>query len=88
MVCDTVPCVVGREWAATTTEGLLVYSLDHNLIFNPYDFAMDVTPENVRESLGRNQYSVAMMMAFRLNEHKLILEVVEKIPAADSESIV
>ena len=46
---------------------------------------MDVTPENVRESLGRNQYSVAMMMAFRLNEHKLILEVVEKIPAADSE---
>ena len=78
-------CATGREWAATTTEGLLVYSLDHNLVFDPFDFAMDVTPQNVRSSLERKEYSVAMMMAFRLNEHKLIQEIVEMIPVSDSK---
>ncbi|KAI0226931.1 Periodic tryptophan-like protein 2 [Lamellibrachia satsuma] len=77
----------GREWAATTTEGLLVYSLDHNLVFDPFDFAMDVTPQNVRGSLERKEYSSAMMMAFRLNEHKLIQEVVETIPVSDIDFV-
>ncbi|KAK2188503.1 hypothetical protein NP493_130g01036 [Ridgeia piscesae] len=77
----------GREWAATTTEGLLVYSLDHNLVFDPFDFAMDVTPQNVRSSLERKEYSVAMMMAFRLNEHKLIQEIVEMIPVSDIDFV-
>lgn len=77
----------GREWAATTTEGLLVYSLDHNLVFDPFDFAMDVTPQNVRGSLEQKEYSVAMMMAFRLNEHKLIQEVVEMIPVSDIDFV-
>ena len=27
----------GRAWVATSTEGLLMYSLDHNLVFDPFD---------------------------------------------------
>lgn len=35
----------GRSWAAATTEGVLVYSIDENFIFDPTDLDMDVTPE-------------------------------------------
>ncbi|EFJ32473.1 hypothetical protein SELMODRAFT_407380 [Selaginella moellendorffii] len=36
----------GRSWAAATTEGLLIYSMD-NLIFDPTDLDVDVTPEAI-----------------------------------------
>lgn len=38
----------GRSWAAATTEGVLVYSIDENFIFDPTDLDMDVTPEVLR----------------------------------------
>ena len=73
----------GRAWAATTTEGLLIYSLDHNLVFDPFDLEMDITPENVHKTLGRGEYSIAIMLAFRLNEQPLIQQVLETIPPAE-----
>lgn len=35
----------GRSWAAATTEGVLIYSMDESFIFDPTDLDMDVTPE-------------------------------------------
>lgn len=35
----------GRSWAAATTEGVLMYSIDESLIFDPVDLDVDVTPE-------------------------------------------
>ena len=35
----------GRCWAAATTEGLLLYSLDPAAMFDPTDLADDVTPQ-------------------------------------------
>jgi periodic tryptophan protein 2 len=35
----------GRSFAAATTEGVLVYSIDESFIFDPTDLDMDVTPE-------------------------------------------
>ena len=35
----------GRSWVAATTEGVVVYSMDDNMIFDPTDLDMDVTPE-------------------------------------------
>lgn len=35
----------GRSWSAATTEGVLVYSMDDNFIFDPTDLDIDVTPE-------------------------------------------
>lgn len=35
----------GRNWAAATTEGVLVYSIDDSFIFDPTDLDIDVTPE-------------------------------------------
>ena len=35
----------GRCWAAATTEGVLIYSVDESFIFDPTDLDVDVTPE-------------------------------------------
>lgn len=35
----------GRSFAAATTEGVLIYSIDESFIFDPADLDMDVTPE-------------------------------------------
>lgn len=38
----------GREWAACTTDGLLLYSLDEAAVFDPSDLDESVTPEAVQ----------------------------------------
>ena len=60
-----------------------MYSLDHNLVFDPFDLELDITPESVRKTLGEHEYSTALMLAFRLNEQALIQEVLENIPIDD-----
>ncbi|CAN4086775.1 unnamed protein product [Withania somnifera] len=34
----------GRTWAAVTTDGVLIYSMDESFIFDPTDLDIDVTP--------------------------------------------
>ncbi|XP_063413018.1 periodic tryptophan protein 2 homolog [Mytilus trossulus] len=77
----------GRSWAATTTEGMLIYSLDQNLVFDPYDLEIEITPVNVRKKLFEKEYSTALILSFRLNESKLIQEVLESIPYSDIDVI-
>uniref|UniRef100_A0ACB8FHQ9 U3 snoRNP protein n=1 Tax=Sphaerodactylus townsendi TaxID=933632 RepID=A0ACB8FHQ9_9SAUR len=77
----------GRSWAATTTEGLLIYSLDSGLIFDPFDLEIDITPSNVHTVLHQKEYAKAIVMAFRLNEKRLIQEVLENVPYNDIEVI-
>ena len=84
--CTDSSTITGRSWAATSTEGLLIYSLDHNLVFDPYDLEMEITPNNVKKTLQEEEYSTAVMLAFRLNEHALIQEVVENIPVKEGEN--
>lgn len=77
----------GRAFAATTTEGLLVYSLDTNLVFEPFDLSEDITPKTIRNALKSKDYSRSFVMALKLNESKLTREVYETIPP-DSIAIV
>ncbi|KAJ8246716.1 hypothetical protein GJAV_G00254600 [Gymnothorax javanicus] len=70
----------GRSWAASSTEGLLVYSLDGALVFDPFDLDMDVTPASVRRQLRRAEWASAIVLAFRLNESALTQEVLESVP--------
>ncbi|XP_041934789.1 PWP2 small subunit processome component [Alosa sapidissima] len=70
----------GRSWAATSTEGLMIYSLDASLVFDPYDLDLDVTPASVRRQLKKCEWSSAILLAFRLNESALIREVLEALP--------
>lgn len=71
--------LIGRAWAATTTEGLLVYSLDNSLVFDPFDLDIDNTPQNIRKTLHNQDYLKAIMMSLRLNESKVTTEVIESI---------
>ncbi|KAH8828903.1 WD40-repeat-containing domain protein [Flagelloscypha sp. PMI_526] len=73
----------GRAWAAASTEGLLIYSLDDNVTFDPFDLSMDLTPQSTLSVLESKQYLTALVMAFRLNEQPLIQKVFESIPSSD-----
>ncbi|KAG6937343.1 PWP2 periodic tryptophan protein -like protein [Chelydra serpentina] len=77
----------GRSWAATTTEGLLIYSLDSGLIFDPFELDIDITPSSVRKVLSQKEYTMAIVMAFRLNEKKLIQEVIETVPCNEVDIV-
>jgi len=83
VIVETV-ALLGRSFAATTTEGLLVYSLDHNTVFDPFELDTTVTPDRVRQAVGDHEYLTAVMLAFRLNERPLICHAVEHVPPADS----
>jgi hypothetical protein len=67
-------------FAAATTEGLLIYSLDRSVVFDPFNLDVDVTPEGIRERLDQQDLLTALLLALRLNEDKLTQEVVESIP--------
>lgn len=84
---NIVNSLLGRSWAATTTEGLLIYSLDSGLIFDPFELDIDVTPSNIRKTLHQKEYTMAIIMAFKLNEKKLIQEVIEAVPSNEGEWI-
>ncbi|GFY97045.1 periodic tryptophan protein 2 [Actinidia rufa] len=62
----------GRSWAAATTEGVLIYSMDESFIFDPTDLDIDVTPEAVDAALNEDQPSRALILSLRLNEDSLI----------------
>jgi len=70
----------GRSFVAATTEGLLVYSLDERLTFDPFDLDIDITPDTTRATLEQGQYLKALIMSFQLNEEDLIREVFYGIP--------
>ncbi|NXS87639.1 PWP2 protein, partial [Erpornis zantholeuca] len=80
-------CPTGRSWAATTTEGLLLYSLDSGLIFDPFELDIDVTPSNIHKTLSQKEYTMAIVMAFKLNEKKLIQEIVEAVPSSEVDVV-
>ena len=84
MQYDNCVVLLGRSFAATTTEGLLIYSLDQNMTFDPFQLDITVTPDRVREAVSDHEYLTAVMLAFRLNEHSLICHAVEHVPPSDS----
>jgi len=77
----------GRQWAAASVEGLLIYSLDENLTFDPTDLDMEVTPDNVKLLLDQKNWSKALVMALRLNDHEVLFDVLGLVPHDDVELI-
>lgn len=75
-------------FAVASTEGLLIFSTDVSVIFDPFDLDMDVTPQSINESLGEKNWVYALVMAFRLNEQHLIDRVIESIPISDVKLVV
>ena len=73
----------GRSFSAVTSEGLLVYSLDRHLVFDPFLLETKITPQSIRKSLSNKLYGKAIIAAFKLNEKGLIREVFEQIPVSN-----
>ncbi|EQB51225.1 hypothetical protein CGLO_09249 [Colletotrichum gloeosporioides Cg-14] len=69
----------GTAFCAASTEGLLIYSLDNLLQFDPFDLNMEITPASTL---------AALVMAFRLNEAGLIKRVFLSIPHSDIALVV
>ncbi|GKY90534.1 hypothetical protein MPSEU_000027100 [Mayamaea pseudoterrestris] len=70
----------GREWAAVSGEGLHVYSLDDDMIFDPISLTEDITPAAVEVKLASGEYTAALKMAIHLNEFGLVKQVLEDTP--------
>lgn len=77
----------GQSFSAASTEGLLIYSQDDMMLFDPLDLDMDVTIDTTLETLKEKEYLTALVMSFRLSERPLIQKVYESIPVGDIELI-
>lgn len=55
------------------------------MLFDPYELDTSVTPGRIREALRQQEFTRAILMAFRLNERKLVQEALEAVPQGDSE---
>lgn len=73
----------GRAFCAASTEGLLIYSLDATVQFDPFDLEIDVTPENTVATMKNKEYLKALAMAFRLNSPKLVTHIYRSVPPTD-----
>ncbi|XP_050286400.1 periodic tryptophan protein 2 [Quercus robur] len=77
----------GRSFAAATTEGVLVYSIDESFIFDPTDLDIDVTPEAVDTALNEDQQNRALILSLRLNEDSLIKKCIFAISPVDIPAV-
>lgn len=78
----------GRAFCAASTEGLLVYSLDGVLQFDPFDLDINITPVSTLQAIVEKKFLLALIMAFRLNERVLIRQVYEAIPVTNVSLLV
>ncbi|KAL3685326.1 hypothetical protein R1sor_003348 [Riccia sorocarpa] len=77
----------GRSWAAATCEGVLIFSMDDDLVFDPTDLDLDVTPEAIEEALLKKQYSRAVVLSLRLKEVNTIRRSIEAVPLVDISTV-
>lgn len=79
----------GTAFCAASTEGLLIYSIDNTVQFDPFDLNMEITPAATLAILeDEKDYLKALVMAFRLNEAGLIKRVFQAVPYQDISLVV
>lgn len=69
----------GREWAAATTQGLQIFSLDEAIHFAPTDLDLSITPQSIRKAIRDHEYTHALNMALHLSERDIIKEAVDAV---------
>ena len=79
----------GRDFTATTTEGLLIFSLDTKMFFDPFELELEITPASTRKALKTGEdFGRALLMSLRLNEHDLVREILEQIPVNEIDLVI
>lgn len=74
----------GRDWAAATTQGLQVFSLDNAMLFAPTELDVDITPQAVLGAVQREEYATAINMALHLNGEREVLKKAVDAVGVDS----
>ncbi|KAL0723553.1 hypothetical protein Bca4012_038152 [Brassica carinata] len=77
----------GRSFAAATTEGVLIFSVDESFIFDPTDLDIDVTPEAVEDALKKDEVVRALALSMRLNEDSFIKKCIFAVAPADIKAV-
>ncbi len=79
-----VKCVrlspTGGSFAAATSEGVLLFSLDREAAFDPADLGEDVTPAAALAALAAGAHARALLLALRLNDAPLLRAALERTP--------
>jgi len=78
----------GREWGTVSNEGLHIYSLDDDCLFDPIALDEDITPASVNQAIKFKQYGKALLMSMHLNESSLVQVVIESIPLSSIALVV
>jgi periodic tryptophan protein 2 len=52
----------GRSWCCASTEGILLYSMDDSLFFDPYQLDYSVTPQNILLVLSEKNFLDALIV--------------------------
>ncbi|KAE8266071.1 hypothetical protein A4X09_0g6269 [Tilletia walkeri] len=78
----------GRGWAAASTSGLLLYSLDAasaglGAAFDPLELELGLTPASVRQASEEGEHVRALVGSLKLGEKALAAEVYERVPPGD-----
>ena len=73
----------GQGWAASTTEGVMVFTRDTGAAFDPTDLGEDVTPSAARRALRHGDARLALLMSLRLkgadDDETLVAETLERV---------
>jgi periodic tryptophan protein 2 len=72
----------GQSFAAATPEGVLLFSLDREGVFDPSDLGEDVTPAAAHAALAAGAHARALLLSLRLNDAPLLRAVLERTPPA------
>ncbi|PZC83427.1 hypothetical protein B5X24_HaOG207810 [Helicoverpa armigera] len=75
----------GDSFAVAATEGLLIYSQNAGIdgTFRPYRLEAGSTPYAVKQQLSQAAWGSALVIALQLNEHTVIQQCLEAVPAND-----
>lgn len=73
---------LGRAFSVASTEGLLVYSLDDEVNFDPFDLDTETTVASCEQASRRGDHLPALVMAFRLGLPSAVSAVAARVPVA------
>ncbi|KAF3479545.1 periodic tryptophan protein 2 [Arthroderma uncinatum] len=53
----------GRSFCAASTEGLLIYSLDNDMIFDPFDLDISITPDSILATVAAAKKAASLQLS-------------------------
>eukprot|EP00127_Corallochytrium_limacisporum_P007050 Clim_evm10s241 gene=Clim_evmTU10s241 len=79
----------GESFVVSSTEGLIIFALDAQRIFDPFELDTETTPQAARAALYRQRdFEQALIFSLRLNRDDLLREVFAATPVSFIEPVV